>query len=850
MEDWSALFDGQSRYALEINDSPVVPDVLNFRGRDALNTPFFWRIEFTHPQANIPATDLLLKYASLRMRSGKVVHGIITDFEWLSTTADQSHYSVTLRSRLHLLSLTRRCAVYLDKSVPEVVEQILRSHGLEGSDFEFKLAKTYPPRELITQWRETDLEFIQRLLAEVGIWYRSEMNDVTGLDAVMLADSQQAYQFGVTLSYREPAGLFDGAAESVWAVRAWYDAVTGQASTRDYNYRTATTPMDAKVSVRSDAVTTGEHYRYLAPYLDAGDDTTSEPETESGAFYARLHHERELNKSVRLHLFSNASQLSPGQVLETPGSALTALKEGMLITLTTYRASRDSRLHVSVWGIPYSEQFCFRPPEIARPVMYGSLPARIESREPHDTYAHLDRLGRYRVKLDFSREEAEAGYNFLWVRMAKPYAGETHGWHTPLIDGTEVGILFDGGDPDRPYIGHAFHDSKHPDVVNRDNRSQNILRTTASNEIRLEDKRGEEHIVLNTEFGKTQLSQGHIVDGQNKQRGTGFELRTDEYGVIRVAKGLFITADGQTKGAGEVLDMTTALQEIDACQNQLQQLASAAQQAQALEADIASQIAMFSQRLKPLNEILHLCAPQGVALASGEHLQLAAKENIAMNASGDISAGAMGNIAGLAGGQVGLFARTGKLSVISSEGPVVMQAQNGAMHLSAEQKLSLVSAADMLFAGKKKVTLIGGGSYVIIDAGKVEYGTAGTYTRKIKRTTTTGKATEEPDMPWLADPVKNSTDALMQYRYHDDAPVVGAPFTATLADGSVRTGALDGAGYLHLEDIPAGGMQVQFGPDTRSYRRKGATDNQQFTGSSLSESDIDALIARHSGGVE
>lgn len=105
-------------------------------------------------------------------------------------------------------------------------------------------------------------------------------------------------------------------------------------------------------------------------------------------------------------------------------------------------------------------------------------------------------------------------------------------------------------------------------------------------------------------------------------------------------------------------------------------------------------------------------------------------------------------------------------------------------------------------------------------------------------------------MPWLADPVKNSTDALMQYHYHDDAPVVGAPFTATLADGSVRTGALDGAGYLHLEDIPAGGMQVQFGPDTRSYRRKGATDNQQFTGASLSESDIDALIAKHSGGVE
>ncbi|VTP61547.1 Uncharacterized protein conserved in bacteria [Serratia rubidaea] len=75
-------------------------------------------------------------------------------------------------------------------------------------------------------------------------------------------------------------------------------------------------------TVRNSATTTGEHYRYAAPFLDAGDDGTSEPETESGAFYARLHHERELNSSARLHLFSNAAQLTPGGVLESDGSRL------------------------------------------------------------------------------------------------------------------------------------------------------------------------------------------------------------------------------------------------------------------------------------------------------------------------------------------------------------------------------------------------------------------------------------------------------------------------------------------------------------------------------------------------
>ncbi|MEB6335705.1 type VI secretion system Vgr family protein [Serratia rhizosphaerae] len=747
MDNWLALFDGQTRYQLAINDSRVKPDVLNFYGREALSAPSEWRIEFTTPQGDVAAEDVLLKYATLRMRSGREVHGVITAFAWLGATADQTHYSVTLSSRLAQLSYTRRCAVYQNLSVPELVEQVLRRHGLEGSDFAFCLERTYPQRELITQWRESDLQFIQRILSEVGIWFRTGVNDVTGLDTVTFADSQQFYQFGEHLPYQEPSALYDGAAESVWGLRTWHNTVTGQVRTRDYNYRTATTPMDSTVTVRNSATTTGEHYRYAAPFLDAGDDGTSEPETESGAFYARLHHERELNSSARLHLFSNAAQLTPGRVLEADGSRLNDLKDGMLITFVTYRAARDTRLHVSVWGMPYSERFCFRPAEKPRPKMNGTLPARIESREKNDTYAHLDTQGRYRVKLDFSREEAEPGYNYLWIRLAKPYAGDQYGWHMPLIDGTEVGIAYDDGDIDRPYIAHAFHDSEHQDIVTRDNRSQNVLRTAADNELRMEDQRGQEHIALTTPFGGSQLSQGHIVDKQNERRGSGFELRTDEYGVIRVAKGLFITADGQHKAAGEVLDMDTALKEIEACQQQLKALAAAAEQAQALEADIASQIAMFAQRLTPLNEMIHFHGPQGVALSSGEHMQLTAGQNVAVNTGGDYSSGALGNTAILAGEQIGLFARTGSLTLNVSEGPVQIQAQYGAMHISAEQKLSLISAADMLFAGKKKVTLIGGGSYLKIEGGKIEYGTDTTYTRKIKRTHHTGPTIQAVDFP-------------------------------------------------------------------------------------------------------
>lgn len=71
MDNWSALFDGQTRYVLDINDSTVKADVLRFRGREALSEPFRWDIEFTSLHANIPPEQVLMKYASLRMRGGK-----------------------------------------------------------------------------------------------------------------------------------------------------------------------------------------------------------------------------------------------------------------------------------------------------------------------------------------------------------------------------------------------------------------------------------------------------------------------------------------------------------------------------------------------------------------------------------------------------------------------------------------------------------------------------------------------------------------------------------------------------------------------------------------------------------
>ncbi|MCU2760605.1 type VI secretion system Vgr family protein, partial [Enterobacter hormaechei subsp. steigerwaltii] len=102
-------------------------------------------------------------------------------------------------------------------------------------------------------------------------------------------------------------------------------------------------------------------------------------------------------------------------------------------------------------------------------------------------------------------------------------------------------------------IAYALHDSEHPDPVTRDNHTRNVLRTPANNKLRMEDKRGEEHVKLATEYGKTQLNTGHLVDAQGKARGQGTELRTDEWGTLRAGKGLFVSADAQAKAQGAAL---------------------------------------------------------------------------------------------------------------------------------------------------------------------------------------------------------------------------------------------------------------------------------------------------------
>ncbi|PSS86747.1 type VI secretion system tip protein VgrG, partial [Escherichia coli] len=714
-----ALNFDHSHHKLKIRGLQSPVDVLTFTGHEQLSSPFRYDIQFTSRDKAITPESVLMQDGAFSLTAPPVqgmpvqtalrtLHGVITGFKHLSSSQDEARYEVRLEPRMVLLARSRQNAIYQNLTVPQIVEKILRErHQMRGQDFVFNLKSEYPAREQVMQYGEDDLTFISRLLSEVGIWFRFATDARLKIEVIEFFDDQSGYERGLTLPLRHPSGLHDSATEAVWGLNTAYSVVEKSVTTRDYNYREATAEMTTGQhdATGGDKTTYGEAYHYADNFLQKGDKEVA----ESGAFYARIRHERYLNEQAILKGQSTSSLLMPGLEIRVQGDDAPAVfRKGVLITGVTASAARDRSYELTFTAIPYSERYGYRPALIPRPVMAGTLPARVTSTVKNDIYAHIDKDGRYRVNLDFDRDTWKPGYESLWVRQSRPYAGDTYGLHLPLLAGTEVSIAFEEGNPDRPYIAGVKHDSAHTDHVTIQNYKRNVLRTPANNKIRLDDERGKEHIKVSTEYGgKSQLNLGHLVDAGKQQRGEGFELRTDMWGAVRAKKGIFISADTQDKAQGQVREMAPAMAILDGAQSQMKSLSTDAQTANADPADLSSQIALLQQSVKDLTQAaILLSAPKGVAIASGEHLQLAASKNLIANAGNHADIGVVKNMFIGVGQALSVFVRKAGIKLFANKGAISVQAQNDLMELLAQKSIVITSTEDEIkITAKKKITL-------------------------------------------------------------------------------------------------------------------------------------------------
>ncbi|CAG8863304.1 hypothetical protein PS627_00240 [Pseudomonas fluorescens] len=811
-----------SRHALLVHGLESSIDVLAFDGHEHLSQPFSYSIEFTSPDLDIAAEQMLAQSARFSLQGPppkpvfpglpvpeikplRTLHGVITGFQRLSGSKDEARYQVTLEPRLALLGRGKQYRIYQHLCVPQIVESILRSrHGFMGQDFHFNLARAYPKREQVMQYGESDLAFIARLLAEVGIWYRFTSDERLSIDVVEFHDCQRFYQFDVEVPYRPQSGLSSTGHEGVWDLQSRHQVVEQRIDFRTYHHRKAGAHLKGEVDHnRGGTITYGEAYHYAEPFTELGNpyDQDDDLLTESGYFYARLRHERYLNGQTQLSGTSSNAALAPGQVLRITGGAPQAFAPGAVLVQLTTRAARDRSFEVTFQAMPYSETLCFRPERLPKPSLAGTIAARVTSELENDPHGHIDKEGRYRVNFLFDRDTWKPGLESAWLRLARPYAGDTHGLHLPLLAGTEVAIAFEHGDPDRPYIAHALHDSQHPDHVTLHNYKRNVLRTPANNKLRMDDTRGQEHIKLSTEYsGKSQLNLGHLVDGQRQKRGEGIELRTDGHGAIRAGGGLFISADLQPKGVGQALDMSEAVAQLNNALELVSALAQSTSVSGALVADVQSQQSL-KQALTNLTEAgLVASAPAGMALTSPGNLQLSTGTNLTCTAGDSADFTVFKQLRVAAGEAISLFAHKLGLKLLAARGPVEVQAQSDAMGLQSDKDLTLKSInGEMHLNAQHGITLVSRGAYIKLKDGSIEIGAPGELRIRNDHVEWGGAASVDKALSQmvLKDPVyKYPTQGRFQVKDKEsDVPKAHVGYRIEAEDGTVVRGVTDENGY-------------------------------------------------------
>ncbi|HHA1503030.1 TPA: DUF2345 domain-containing protein, partial [Enterobacter ludwigii] len=543
--------------------------------------------------------------------------------------------------------------------------------------------------------------------------------------------------------------------------------------------------------------TYGDVYHYRPRHLERGDKIT--PAAETGNFWARLEHERFLSTQTTVTGSSTDHTLGPAQVLTITEMAIPPTlpretENGVVIIRTGYSASRKNALKVAWVAMPYYENRCWRPAAKKRPVVSGTLTARVTSAKDNDIYAWQDASGMYRVKFDADRDDKRQGMESMPVRFAKPYGGDKYGFHFPLIQGTEVAIAFHEGDPDRPYIAHAMHDSRHVDHVTEANSTRNVIRTAGLNKLRMEDKRGEERVKLSTEYGgKTQLNLGHNVNASRVLRGEGAELRTNDWVSVRGGKGILLTADAQPDVGSKMLEMDRAVEQLEQALTLARSLQAAAKGAQATVSDIDSQKTLNSSLKYLKMPGLLASAPAGIGILSPEAVRLAsggASISLMSGKNTDISAGQSFTVA--ASEAVSLFAQAAGIKMYAGAGKVDIQAQADAMNVSALQDILVASGQGSVKVNvSKELILSCGGAYIKLSGGNIELGCSGNILLKAANINQTGPATlDTPPLTFLKG--YGGTFTVTDPESGDIKPFTS--YKVTSPDGEVLEGISDSSG--------------------------------------------------------
>ena len=511
-------------------------DVVSFKGFEGISKPYEFEITLVSDDPEIDFKSVLENPATLtilRDQGDLPIHGMVAQFEQLEETAQQILYQALLVPRFWQLSLHHHNQLFLDKSVPEVIEESLKQANLTSQDYTLKLTRSYPKWEYISQYRETHLNFISRWMEREGIYYFFEQTE--DIEKLIITDTSTSHKDvpgGKPAPYRPLSGMVPEE-EFVKALIYKQKVLPKKVILKDYNYRKPSLELKGESIV--DQKGRGEVYLYGEHFKD--------PEEGNGLAKIRAEEIR-----CREKIFYGESTLSifeSGFFFELQDHYRNSFNQKYLLTELEHEGKQAGLVLVGIENEKggkekesvYTNRFVaipahvqFRPErKTEKPKINGTMNARVDA-AGSGQYAEIDKEGRYKVILPYDLSGNKGGKASRWIRMSQPYSGADYGMHFPLHKGTEVLLTFVDGDPDRPIIAGTVPNPENTSPVKDSNQTQCVIKTGGDNKIIMEDSQGKERILVSSPRDKTYIRLGtEGGDGTKQgQAGTaGIETQTD-----------------------------------------------------------------------------------------------------------------------------------------------------------------------------------------------------------------------------------------------------------------------------------------------------------------------------------
>ncbi|MFM5184386.1 type VI secretion system tip protein VgrG [Aeromonas veronii] len=526
--------------------------VASFKLDEGLNRPFNLHLEVASQQPDIDFGAVLDQPCELMVwYNGELqrrVCGVVSEFAQGDSGFRRTRYSLEVKPALWRLGLRQNSRIFQAQKPDEILSILLQEHGI--TDYAFALKNEHAQREYCVQYCETDLDFLNRLAAEEGLFYFHEFE--TGKHRIVFADDAAALTAGLELFFN----LGNRSLEQGPYVRQFHyrEAVRpSDVELKDYSFKSPAYGLSQK------KMGSGlEHQRDTYQHFDYPGRYKQDP---SGKAFAQHRLDALRNDAVAGGGKSNSAALLPGQFFSLTEHPKGSLNTDWQIVHIRHTGEQPQALEEEGGSGPtvYHNEFGVvkasttwrarigSPEAPHKPMVDGLQIAIVVGPEGEEIYC--DEHGRVKLQFPWDRYGSSNDQSSCWVRVSQGWAGGQYGMMAIPRVGHEVIVSFLEGDPDQPIVtGRTFHATNRPPYELPANKTRTVLRTETHqgegfNELRFEDQAGQEEIYIHGQKDLNVLIQNdaawHIKHDEHRD--------IDNERVTRIKANDHLTVEGEKR---------------------------------------------------------------------------------------------------------------------------------------------------------------------------------------------------------------------------------------------------------------------------------------------------------------